>query len=88
MADIGYEELAAHILGVDIDDNEVYDSLEDLFYEKYDIDLDQFEEIANELLQRIQFGRSFFDDHIMVGFGTYNDGIATMFVKKEKEEVV
>jgi hypothetical protein len=39
MADIGYEELAAHILGVDIDDNEVYDSLEDLFYEKYDIDL-------------------------------------------------
>ncbi len=85
IADIGYEELAAHLLGVDIDDETVYDNLEDMFYDKYEIDLDQFETIARELMNCIQFGTSLFDDKkIIVGFGTWEEGLATMFVKKDK----
>lgn len=87
MVDIGYEELAAHLLGVDIDNDEVYDSLEEMFFEKYEIELDQFETIARELMACIQFGTSVLDDKkIIVGFGTYRDGFSTMFVKNTSME--
>jgi len=87
MSDIEYEELAAHILGVDIDDDEVYDSLDGIFYQEYECDLDDFQKIASELLKCIRFGKSALTDEIMVGFGKTRGNLTEMFVKMNFSEI-
>ena len=87
MSDIEYEELAAHLLGVDIDDDDVYDSLDNMFYQKYEMDLDDFQKITSELLRCIRFGKSALTDETMVGFGKTRGNLTEMFVKMNYSEI-
>lgn len=60
------EELMAHLLDVNADEN--WDDLEYLFYEKYNIDQENFERLINELLPMIEVAKSPLTKQLYKGF--------------------
>lgn len=52
------EELAAHIIGHEIETDEQYDELEEKLIEKLNIDMDTFYDIVSKLVPLIDVGTS------------------------------
>ena len=83
MADIEQEELAAHICGISIDDdNEDYENdIDDALLKKFDITLEQFRNITNALFPLLSIGVSPLTNSAMIGFANESGGM--WLAKKE-----
>ena len=73
------DELAASLC--EISEDAEHSEIENAFYEKYDISLEQFEEVVRDLFERIDFGVSGLTGTPFVGFSTKDRGQCV--VKKE-----
>ena len=67
------EELAAHILGVDVDEN--WDELDDLLVDKFNIDLHILEQITEKLLPLCHVAKGAFSGNVYCGFADKANGV-------------
>lgn len=78
------EELAAYILGVDVD--EKWDELDDLLIERYDVDMGILNRLVKELLPLIEVAKSPLTGTIFAGFAAREKGLWLMKVEVEQGE--
>ena len=75
------EKLAGHLLGIDIDTEEGWNSLEKALYVTYGIELHEFEKLVHNLLPLCEVGQDPLTGKLYRGFADTKDKIWLM--KKE-----
>ena len=67
------EELAAHILEVDVDEN--WWQLDELLVDRFDIDLDIFEQLTKKLLPLCNVAKGTLSDNVYCGFADKSNNV-------------
>lgn len=75
------DELAAHILGIDEDDEDFDDKLEQALYDKFEIGPDQFHSIVAHLAPLCTKAKSSLTDEEYRGFAVEDEGMGRWIVK-------
>ena len=78
------EELAAHILGVDVD--EKWDDLDELLIDKFNIDLHLFEQLIEKLLPLCHVAKGALSDDVYCGFADKPNGVWILKVLQENSD--
>lgn len=68
------EELAQFLVGR-LDDDLGPDEIEELFYKKYEVDLDKFKELVNDLWPLLSIGISPITENAFAGFSDKKNGL-------------
>jgi hypothetical protein len=67
------EELAAHLLGVDTDDE--WENLDELLVDKFNIDMDSFDMVVGKLVPLIEMDESPLTGDLYKGFADRDNGL-------------
>lgn len=68
MSELDALELAAHLLGIDEDADDLDDQVEEKIYERYEIELHNFRVLVSELLPMCDVGQSPITKELFRGF--------------------
>ena len=81
---IDTHELICHLCN--LDDDSTYDELEQAVYDKYEIELDQFDLVVRDLLPLIDVGNSELTGKTYKGFSVHTNGYGFWLLKVEVKQ--
>jgi len=77
------EELAARILGVNVDDGGIWETLDEKMFDEFGIELDQLEHLVNKLLPLCEVGVSPLSGTTFCGFADRETSCWIMKVERK-----